>query len=356
MNPRARLIPRSSEPEVLEFPLETLDGFITPNELFFVRNHHLVPHLDAAAWNVSVEGLVDRPLRLSLDDLRAMPRESRQATLECAGNGRAGLDPAVHGVQWACGAVGNAVWSGVPVRHVLERAGLRTEAVDVVFEGADRGLVHTMPKPCGRIPFARSLSVGIAASEGPILAYEMNGEPLPVAHGAPVRLIVPGWYAVASVKWLARMVAIDRPFQGYYQTTDYTTWIVKDGNPELAVIGPMPVKSVIARPVAGARLALGRSVELFGAAWSGEHEVVGVEVSVDGGETWRTAVLRGDSSPGVWRHWSYEWTVDGPVGMRMLLSRARDSAGRVQPMERDWNHGTYVVDHSLPVTVMVGPA
>jgi DMSO/TMAO reductase YedYZ molybdopterin-dependent catalytic subunit len=342
------------EPEVLEFPLETLNGPITPNELFFVRNHYPAPVLDAESWGLTIEGLVERPTRFDLKDLKRMPTVSLQATLECAGNGRAGLDPPVPGVQWACGAVSNAVWSGVPVRHVLETVGLDRSAVEIVFEGADRGLVHASPKPCGKVPFARSLPLEAALSDGPILAYEMNGEPLPTAHGAPVRLIVPGWYAVASVKWLVRMIAVDQPFRGFYQTTDYTTWEARDGSPQMVTIGPMPVKSVIARPVGGAKFQTGETVEVSGTAWAGLEEVVGVEVSADGGSTWNDAVLIGDHVPFAWRHWSFEWQVQGPTGMRMLLARATDSAGRVQPMERDWNHGTYVIDHSLPVTVMVG--
>ncbi len=347
------LIRRSAAPEALEFPLHELDGPITPNELFFVRNHYDTPEIDASTWRLSVEGCVERPKCLGLDDLKSMPKVSVESVIECAGNGRASLDKPVEGLQWACGAVGNAVWSGVSVRTVLESVGLAEHAVDLAFEGADKGKVQRPPAPCGEVAYARSIPRDLALSGLPILAYEMNGEPLAPAHGFPVRLIVPGWYGAASVKWVIRMVALDHPFGGYYQTSDYSYWQVTNGLPELKPIGPMPVKSLIARPVEGASLSTGERVEICGAAWTGTGEVVGVEISVDGGLSWNEAKLTTPGAPGSWRLWSWEWDVDGPSGHRTILSRARDSQGRVQATERNWNCGAYVIDHSLPVVVRI---
>jgi DMSO/TMAO reductase YedYZ molybdopterin-dependent catalytic subunit len=333
--------------------MEALDGPVTPNELFFVRNHFDTPQIDATTWRLKVEGCVERELTLSLDDLKSMAKTTVPSLLECAGNGRKSLDPPVPGLQWDSGAVGSTYWSGVAVSTVLEAAGLKDEMVDVAFEGADRGLVHNPPKPVGEIAYSRSIPRDVALSEGPILAYEMNGEPLPVSHGFPLRLLVPGWYAAASVKWLVRMVALDHKFMGYYETSDYSYWDMSGPLPELKPIGLMPVKSQIARPVNDEILKLGQRVEVSGAAWAGLNEVVKVEITVDGGQTWNEACFQTPYVKASWKLWSWIWTVDGPVGDREILCRATDSAGRVQDSERDWNTGTYVIVHSVPTRVKV---
>ncbi len=353
MNDKIELIRRSVAPEALEFPLHALDGPITPNELFFVRSHYDTPMIKAASWRLKVDGCVDQPIQFSLDDLMSMPKVSVESVLECAGNGRAALETPVPGLQWDCGAVGNAIWSGVSVRTLLELAGVTDRAVDVVFEGADRGKVKNPAAPCGDVAYARSIPRDLALSGWPILVYEMNGEPLSPAHGFPVRLIVPGWYGAASVKWVIRIVALDHAFGGYYQTSDYSYWQVNDGLPELRPIGAMPVKSLIARPTRGTYVQAGERIEICGAAWTGTGEVTAVEVSVDDGLNWGKAEMSSPSVAGSWRLWSFEWLVKGPCGVRTILSRARDSHGRVQATERDWNYGSYVIDHSIPVEINV---
>src|SRR5438876_4329290 len=206
-------------PENSETPLENLRSWVTPNRLFFVRNHFEVPALDLADWRLQVCGCVQRASAWSWDQLTDLPERTVFATVECAGNGRSFLKQRAPGVQWGAGAIGHAEWTGVPLRLLLERARIRSPAVEVLFEGWDQGTEADHPEP---MYFARSLPLAKALDPDTLLAFRMNGELLEPIHGFPVRLFVPGWYGVASVKWLRRMEVLDRPFQGYYQTTKYT--------------------------------------------------------------------------------------------------------------------------------------
>jgi DMSO/TMAO reductase YedYZ molybdopterin-dependent catalytic subunit len=215
------MILRSREPEALEFPFSTLDSFLTPNDRFYVLSHFDTPRLDARTWRLKVEGAVDRPAELGYDDLREMPSRRKVALLECSGNGRVLLHPKAQGVPWELGGVGNAEWLGVPLDAVLDRAGVKEGAVEVILEGADRGERKEEPKSPGVIPFARSVPIEKARRDV-LLAYQMNGEDLPPKHGYPVRAVVPGWHGVASVKWLTRIIVADRPFAGYFQSLEYT--------------------------------------------------------------------------------------------------------------------------------------
>ena len=215
----AGLVVRSAHPLNCETPLPTLSGgLVVPNARFYVRNHFGIPRLDRPRWRLEVGGLVERRLTLDLDRLRAMPSVTAMVTLECAGNGRAGLWPPAPGEQWALGAVSTAEWTGVSLTEVLDRAGVKATAREVIFRGADSGHVD------GRdnwVRFERSLPVGQLGQAGALLAYAMNGEELPVQHGYPLRLIVPGWYAVASVKWLTEIQLASRPFRGHFQVERY---------------------------------------------------------------------------------------------------------------------------------------
>ncbi|MBA3543631.1 MAG: molybdopterin-dependent oxidoreductase, partial [Chthoniobacterales bacterium] len=211
------MIIREKEPANLEMPFGRLDGFITPNEQFYIRSHFPVPETDIATWHLKIEGAVKSPLQLSLEDLRAMPQTTVPATLECAGNGRVFLVPKVKGTQWELGAVGNAEWTGVSLGEILEKAGLRESALEVVLEGADSGAISEAPKPAGKIHYSRSVPVS-KALDGVLLALAMNGAPLAPSHGFPLRAIVPGWFGMAAVKWLQRIVVIEQPYNGYYQT------------------------------------------------------------------------------------------------------------------------------------------
>jgi DMSO/TMAO reductase YedYZ molybdopterin-dependent catalytic subunit len=336
-------------PENSETPLDSLHGWVTPNRLFFVRNHFAEPAVEPAGWKLAVEGLVERPLRLSFDEILKMPQRSVFATVECAGNGRSFLSERQPGVQWGAGAIGHAEWTGVPLADVLARAGIRRGAVEVLFEGADTGSEADHPEP---MPFARGLPMAKALDRDTLLVTRMNGELLTPAHGAPVRLFVPGWYGVASVKWLRRIEVLDRPYRGYYQSVKYT---VKrrgaNGEMETVVVGPMPVKAELVRPEEGAALGVGTN-RLFGVAWAGEEAVARVEVSTDGGATWGEADLLAPPARYCWSLWEYLWEVATP-GEYCLLVRATSASGRVQPAEHDPLNGGYLIHHSRPRRVAV---
>jgi DMSO/TMAO reductase YedYZ molybdopterin-dependent catalytic subunit len=341
----------TSVPENSETPLESVRSWVTPNRLFFVRNHFAVPALDPADYRLRIEGCVERPIELTWDDLAALPERTVFATVECAGNGRSFLEPRQPGVPWGAGAIGHAEWTGVPLRQVLERAGVRPGAVEVLCEGSDRGSEPDHPEP---MYFARSLPLAKALDPDTLLALRMNGELLEPSHGFPVRLFVPGWYGVASVKWLRRIEVLDRPFRGYFQTTKYTVQRRRSQDLETVAVGPMAVKSEILRPHPGAELGLGTN-RLFGVALAGEQAVAQVEVSTDAGRTWERATLIGLQAPYSWTLWEYLWEVAEP-GDYTILARAVATNGQVQPVEHDLLNGGYMIHHSRPTVVRVGAA
>jgi DMSO/TMAO reductase YedYZ molybdopterin-dependent catalytic subunit len=281
-----------------------------------------------------------------------MEARTQAATLECAGNGRVFLSPSPRGVQWELGAVSNAQWTGVPLAAILERAGVKPEAVEVVLEGADTGEIKDPPKPAGAIHFARSLPLSRARRPETLLAFKMNGEDLPVAHGFPVRAVVPGWYGVASVKWLTRILVTDAPFQGHFQTVDYAIWERRNGLPNRVPITEIQVKSSIARPITHEVIRAGTPYRIVGAAWSGDSPVRTVEVSTDGGKSWDKANLRDRSVPFAWRLWDFNWKSPQP-GRTTLMARATDAQGRTQPTQRDADRDHYMISHIIPIEVDV---
>jgi DMSO/TMAO reductase YedYZ molybdopterin-dependent catalytic subunit len=340
----------TSFPENSETPLESIHGWVTPNSLFFVRNHFDVPRLDANAWRLKIEGLVRQPVERTWAELAALPQRSVFATVECAGNGRSFLQARQPGVQWGAGAIGHAEWTGVPLHVVLEQAGLEPGAVEVLFEGADIGSEPDHPEP---MPFARSLPLEKALDRDTLLVQRMNGELLSSSHGFPLRLFVPGWYGVASVKWLRRIEVLDRPHRGYFQNNKYTVQRQAGGRTESIIVGPMAVKSEIIRPQAGAALGRGTN-RIFGVAWAGEEAVARVEVSTDGGRTWERAELLGAAGPYCWSLWEYLWEVAEP-GEYELMARATSTSGRAQPAERDNLLGGYIIHHTRAIPVRVAP-
>jgi DMSO/TMAO reductase YedYZ molybdopterin-dependent catalytic subunit len=348
---RDERIVRSADPLNLEMPFEKLEGFITPTELFYVRMHYAIPKIDRTKWRLRIEGEVERGFELNYDELTKFASKKVVAMLECAGNSRIFLEPKVPGVQWGLGAVGNANWTGVPLSILLDRAGVKPTAREVILEGADEGPAELAGGPHGKVRFARSIPLA-KAREDVLLAYKMNDVDLPAEHGFPARAIVPGWYAVASVKWLQRVIVIDRPFEGYYQTMDYASWKRDDGNPELEALRKMPIKSEIAQPVEGQTVPKNSKVRVHGAAWTGEGEVAKVELTVDGGATWNETKL-GEAKPNAWRLWELDWQTPVTAGKRTLIARATDSKGRTQPVEHDPDRGTYVINHILPIHVEV---
>ena len=346
------LIVREAEPLNLEFPFPTLDSFLTPNPRFYVRNHFAMPNLEVRDWRLKVEGAVERPLELTYDDLLKMAPRTQTALLECAGNGRVFLTPKASGVQWELGAASNAEWAGVPLAAVLDRAGVRGAAVEVVLEGADAGEIRDEPKSPGKISFVRSLPLEKARKPEVLLAHKMNGEDLPAAHGFPVRAVVPGWYGMASVKWLTRIVVTDRPFQGYFQSLSYTSFERVNGLPSMVPVRELEVKSEVARPVRGEVVAAGADYRVHGAAWTGESEVAKVEVSTDGGKSWAEARLLGEATPFAWRLWEHAWSAP-EKGRTTVTARATDKKGRTQAEKHDPDRRAYRISHVLPVEVEV---
>jgi DMSO/TMAO reductase YedYZ molybdopterin-dependent catalytic subunit len=351
------VIVRQSKPENYEFPFPTLHSFLTPNNLFYVRSHFGIhKDVDLGTWRLKVEGRVERPLELSRDDLLAMPSRTQVALLECSGNSRVFLVPKAEGVPWELGAVSNAEWTGVPLAAVLERAGLKSDAVEVVCEGADAGELpgnREEPKSPGKIHFARSLSLEKARKPEVLLAYKMNGADLPAAHGFPVRLLVPGWYGMASVKWLQRIIVTDRPFPGFFQTMVYSYYQRREGLPSMAPITELQVKAEVARPAREEVVPSGTAYRVHGAAWTGESEIAKVEISTDGGKTWAEAKLLDRSVRYAWRLWEYPWQAPARTGRMTIMVRATDARGRSQPMKRDPDRRNAMINHVLPMEVEV---
>src|SRR5262245_28442015 len=287
-----RLVPVSAEPWNAETLLSAQTGVITPGAAFYKRNHFPIPQLAASAWRLTVAGAVATSLALTYDELLALPSRTLLVTLECAGNGRTQLQPPAEGEPWGYGAVSTAEWTGVPLSSVLAQAGLTSLAREIVFKGADKGHVAAAGTT---IPYARSLPLEQALHHDTLLAYAMNGEPLPAAHGFPLRLVVPGWYGMAAVKWLRRVEAVTEPFQGFYQVNRYVL-----PHPEYGEASPVPLTSIGVRalfttPLPDAVLTHGRHV-LRGLAWSGVAPIASVEVSTDGGAAWHLAELTSESA------------------------------------------------------------
>ena len=345
-------IVRAENPLNLEMPFENLNSFITPNESFYVRTHFPIPSIDKDAWWLRVEGDVENPFAMNYEQLLELESVTIPATLECAGNNRSFLDPKVKGVQWDLGAVGTAEWTGVPLSSLLDRARVKANAREVILEGADHGILNDPKSPPGELNFARSIPLEKARSDV-LLAYKMNGTDLPPQNGFPVRAIVPGWYAMASIKWLQRIIIADQPFTGYYQTIDYAYWKRRDQVAELTPLTEMQVKAEIANPAKGEIVPANSSVRVHGAAWTSDGEIMKVELSTDGGATWLEAKLLGESQPNAWRLWEFHWQTPAAPGKQILIARATDSLSRTQPTQRDRDRGTYMINHLLPIEVQV---
>ena len=324
-----------------------LGGQVMPNAHFYVRNHFQLPNLDQSAWRLSVDGHVERPLSLSLHDLQKLPSQSLIVTLECAGNGRARLAPRVEGEQWELGAVSSAEWTGVPLVEVLDRVGVRPGALDVVFRGADSGPVAGRE---GTVRFERSLGVSEARGSEALLAYAMNGEPLPLQHGFPLRLVVPGWYGVASVKWLTEIEVVQHPFAGFFQADRYFYEWQRDGGTITEPVTLQRVRSLITEPEPNVEVELGE-MAVRGVAWSGAAPIARVELRVDGG-AWQEARLVGDRKRHSWVWWEVLTRIERS-GLVKLEARATDLAGRTQPQEPEWNRLGYGSNAVQAVTVLV---
>jgi len=316
-----KLIVRSPRPINLETPLKELGADITPTDLFFVRNNYDGPEMDAGQYVLKVDGEVDSPLTLRLDDLKRMEQITQTITLECAGNRRSFYAPRAAGLQWENGAVGTAEWKGARLSDVLRRARARAAASHVVPDGNDAPPTPQAPD------FIRSHPVWKAMEPHTMIALEMNGRPLPHIHGGPARLIVPGWIGSASLKWLVRLTLAGKEWNGPFMQRSYRSPRVEDPAQSYS-LQSLECKSLIMSPLDGAKVATGAQT-IQGHAWAGEGSVTGVDVSLDGGETWAPAGLSGPAHRHAWRRWELPWTA--AAGAHTIVARATDSLGRVQP-------------------------
>lgn len=335
----------------IEAPVQYFNTWLTPASHFFVRNHmHEPSELDAASWRLTIGGEVEKPFTLTLAELSKMQTHSVVNTLECAGNGRALYRPQVPGIQWGKGAVGTGKFSGPRLSDVLQRAGIKPSGKHVMFRGLDE-----VP---GKVPpFIRSIPVEKALDHDTLIATHMNGSPLTKHHGFPARALVPGWVGSASCKWVTEIKVLDAEFVGNFMNPGYRlpNHPVKPGeavNPDdTHPVAALGVKSVIAGPSDGGKLKAG-VISVHGAAWAGEADVTQVEISTDGGATWKPAELGRDHAHYAWRLWSYDWKA-AKAGEHTILSRATDSQGRTQPMEAIWNPSGYLNNAIDKVTVHV---
>jgi DMSO/TMAO reductase YedYZ molybdopterin-dependent catalytic subunit len=329
-------------------PLEALRHEVTPVGLHYLLVHFDVPDVPEG-WRLEIAGCVERPLGLSLDDLRERPAVRRIVTMECAGNGRARLEPHVVSQPWLAEAVGTGEWGGVELAPLLDEAGVREEGFEVVFTGLDRGIDGGVEQV-----YERSLTVGEALAGDALLAFELNGGPLPPQHGFPLRLVVPGWYGMTNVKWLERITVVDRPFAGYQQARAYR--FKRDEDDEGVPVTRMRPRALMIPPGVPDFLTRRRFLavgpcRLQGRAWSGLAPVATVEVSTDGGSSWDEAELVSPPDRAAWSGWSFVW--DAQAGDHELACRARDADGNEQPPEPEWNVGGYSNNAVQRVPVIV---
>lgn len=334
------MILHNDRPEDLETPLAYFNSYLTPSDAFFVRHHLPRPApIDPARYRLTVNGMVSKASELTLSDLQKLPQHTLPAVIECTGNGRGFYSPKVPGIQWGRGAIGNAEWTGPRIANILKLAGAAESAAYLEIDGADRGVASTPD-------FIRSMPMKKAMHPATILALKMNGQPLPDIHGAPARLIVPGWDGTSSVKWVVRLTTAAQANSGFFMNPGYRypKYALAPGSApkpaELEVIEGMPVKSTITAPEDQSKLPFG-PVVARGFAWAGEHAVDRVDVSTDGGSRWEPAELTGAKLPFAWRLWTYRWKPVTP-GYCTILSRATDDAGRVQPIVSPWNPSGYL--------------
>ena len=345
----AGLLVHTTYPLNAETPIHALTGGeVTATDHFYVRNHFAIPDLDPADWRLTVTGSVQHRLTLDLDDLYKMRSHTQVVTLECAGNNRVAFYPPVPGQQWRLGAVSTAEWTGVPLLDVLDHADLTSSAREVLFCGTDRGHVDGRAEP---VRFERSLRLNDIEDSGALLAYRMNGAPLPPQHGYPLRLVVPGWYGVASVKWLTAIEVLDHAFDGHFQTELYRYVWHRHGHAVTEPVRQLRVRAVITEPGYGQTLTCG-DVSIRGLAWSGVAPIAGVRIRVGRGP-WRRAHLLGQPQRHGWRGWELITCVDEP-GTTTVQACATDLAGRAQPDQPEWNPFGYGANsvHTVSIDVV----
>lgn len=337
-------------PENQETPIHFVTNKITPTEYFFRRNHFPYPQINQQSFLLPVYGQVDKPLTFPYDYIRSMPYRSIAAVIECSGNKRSYFNPKTYGEQWEDGAISQGIWKGVPLKSLLNLTGIKDTAKEVVFIGQDQGKRTDID---GIFNYARSLPMEIALHDDTIIAYELNENPIPYEHGFPLRLIVPGWYGMASVKWLREIQVIDKKFEGPFQTLDYVYYPHKYDDEGAAPVTVIKINSIIAQPQNYSILDL-KTHEISGIAWTGGNSAItDVELSFDNGLTWNKTNLFGYiNQPYTWTNWKYLWEVKHK-GEYTIMCRAKDTAGNMQPMIADWNRKGYGYNAIYTIKVKV---
>ncbi|MDR3542514.1 MAG: sulfite oxidase [Desulfosporosinus sp.] len=336
----------SEKPLNAETPATHLQSWITSNALFFKRNQGQIMPVVIEDWRISIQGLVKRPLTLRYSDILSLPKVEMPVTLECSGNGRSLLTEKASGNPWTIGGVGNAVWGGVRLADVLAMAEVEDKAMHAAFEGLDQ------PVGSAGVKFIRSIPL-VKALDSTILAFEMNGEPLPLEHGYPLRALALGWTGANCVKWLNKITILDKPFAGFFMDKVYRVFQKGEDSTSGQVVTIIPLKSIITSPETGTTFSKGDHM-VRGAAYGGEEDITDVEVSLDDGGTWHAATFVGPHERYAWRRWEYLWHVSKP-GHYVIMARAWDSRGRVQPMSANWNFLGYgnngVLEHAVSILV-----
>jgi len=338
----------TEKPLNAETPVESLRSWITANAVFFDRNQGEFPRepVSLQEWVLLVEGEVEKPTQLTMDQILRMPKAIVANTFECSGNGRSLLQEKAKGNPWTIGGVGNAVYGGVWLRDVLQMAGLKSNGKHVSFEG------HDQPLGSAGIKFIRSIPIEKAMSTT-LLAYEMNGEPLPLKHGYPLRASALGWTGANCVKWLRNIRVLERPYEGFFMDNVYRTFQKEQDSKSGEVVTRIQIKSFITQPLPGEELGMG-TIVILGTAYAGEFGVERIEVSVDNGKSWANAQFIGPHEEFAWRQWQYIWEAKGQGDFK-LMSRAIDSQGKSQPMSANWNVLGYgnngVEEHAITVHV-----
>jgi DMSO/TMAO reductase YedYZ molybdopterin-dependent catalytic subunit len=338
----------SERPLNAETPHKYLRSWITANSVFFDRNQGLfdLAPIPLDQWEMNVIGEVEKPLRWTFDEILGLPKAIAANTLECTGNGRSLFPDKASGNAWTIGGASNAVFGGVWLKTILEKTGLTPNARHVAFEGYDKALGSSGVKFIRSIPIEKAL-------DSTLLAYEMNGEPLPVKHGYPLRALALGWYGANSVKWLSKITVMDKPFEGFYMDTVYRVFQKGQDSKTGRVVTGLVVKSTITQPLNNETLAPGL-IPILGVAYAGEADIQTVEVSVDNGATWNLATFIGPHERYAWRQWQFLWNATVP-GDYTIMARAVDVSGRTQPMNAVWNVLGYenngIKEHAVNVRI-----